>query len=173
MAKSALNKSGSFIFRTMSQGVRGELIKQPWFQGMRSNAQGANQIAYIGTAVWALVAALAVFMAGVPGAVFAAVVGLALIYVLLALGTKVGAQCAAYGICGIGIAGLIYLVIARAMFIADLSSIPDSPYAHVSTGGSIAEAVVAILVSFVLGAVAGYISLQIQNGMKKIAAGQF
>jgi hypothetical protein len=173
MAKSALNKSGSFIFRTMSQGVRGELIKQPWFQGMRSNPQGSNQLAYIGTAVWVLLAVLAAWGGGIIGVIVATVLGLALIYALLALGTKVGAQCAAYGVCGIGIAGMLYLVVSSAIAIADISSIPDSPYAHVSTSGITAQLVIGIVVFLVIGAAAGYIAWQIQNGMKKIAAGQF
>ena len=69
MAKSALSKSGSFIFRTMCQGVRGELIPQPWFQNMRSNAQGANQMAYIGTGIWVLLALLTAWGGGTVGVI--------------------------------------------------------------------------------------------------------
>lgn len=172
MAKSALNKSGSFIFRTMSQGVRGELIKQPWFQNMRSNAQGANQIAYIGTGIWALLAVLFTWGGGVIGVIISAVLGLALIYVLLALGTKTGAQCAAYGVCGIGIAGLLYLIVSGVLGIIRISNLPDSPYMP-STSGYTAELVIGIVFFVVIGAAAGYVCAQIQSGMKKIASGQF
>lgn len=173
MAKSALSKSGSFIFRTMSQGVRGELIPQPWFQNMRANAQGANQMAFIGTGVWALLALLFAWGGGMVGVIIAAVLGLALIYVLLALGTKTGAQCAAYGVCGIGALGLLYVIISSAMSIADLSSISSSSPYMPSTSGIMVRLVITIVVSVVIGAAAGYIAMQIQSGMKKIASGQF
>lgn len=173
MAKSALSKSGSFIFRTMSQGVRGELIQQPWFQNMRANPQGANQMAFIGTGVWALLALLLAWGGGMVGVIITAALGLALIYVLLALGTKTGAQCAAYGVCGIGILGLLYVIISSAMSIADLSSISSSSPYMPSTSGIMVRLVITIVVSVVIGAAAGYIAAQIQSGMKKIAAGQF
>lgn len=173
MAKSALNKSGSFIFRTMIQGVRGELIQQPWFQSMRSNPQGANQMAFIGTGVWALLALLSVWGGGMVGVIIAAALGLALIYVLLALGTKTGAQCAAYGVCGIGVAGLLYVIVASAMSIADLSSISSSSPYMPSTSGLTVRLVITIVISGVIGVAAGYISAQIQSGMKKIAASQY
>ncbi|MUL67339.1 hypothetical protein BOO86_22890 [Mycobacterium sp. CBMA 234] len=166
MAKSLLNKGDSFIFRLMTRGVRGELIQQPWFQGMRTNPQGSSQFVYLGYA-GAVLLGLLFSLFGAIGSLLSFAVWLGIAYCFLALGTKLAAQFVAYGICGVGaVASLLGLLFG----VIGLAGVSSSPYV---SGSLTAMLVFAVVINGIVAVVLGYIGIQVHKGIQKIATGQF
>ncbi|MDR3663300.1 MAG: hypothetical protein P4L86_23435 [Mycobacterium sp.] len=165
MAKSLLNKGDSFIFRLMSRGVRGELIQQPWFQGMRSNPQGSNQFVYIGYAGAILLGLLVSLLGGFIGAIFALALWLGVAYCFLALGSKLAAQFVAYGICGVGAAAGLLGLLMSLIAISEVDKYLGGSYALMLVLAAVVDGAIAIIL--------GYLGIQVHKGIQKIASGQF
>ncbi|OLO98608.1 hypothetical protein BVU76_29990 [Mycolicibacterium porcinum] len=162
-ANALLSKSNSFIAQLMSRGIRGELIRQPWFQKWRQTPQQADQFVYISYAV-GIVLALLFGLMGAIGTIFALAIGIGLCYLYFALGTKKAHQFIAYGICGVGVVLSILSILFTIAALVDLSSI------RYSTGGLMLTLLFSLGVTVIAGAVLAYIGIQVHRGIQRMSS---
>lgn len=162
-ANALLSKSNSFIAQLMSRGIRGELIRQPWFQKWRQTPQQADQFVYISYAA-GIVLALLFGLMGAIGTIFALAIGIGLCYLYFALGTKKAHQFIAYGICGVGVVLSILSILFTIAALVDLSSI------RYSTGGLMLTLLFSLGVTVIAGAVLAYIGIQVHRGIQRMSS---
>lgn len=160
-ANALLAKGNSFIAQLMSRGIRGELIRQPWFQGFRSTPQQSDQFVYISYAVGILLT-LILGMLGAVGTILALGVGVGLCYLYFALGTKKAHQFIVFGICGVGVALSLLSLVLSAVALMDLMSL------RYSTGSMAVMVIISMGVTVVAGAILGYIGLQVHRGIQRL-----
>lgn len=160
-ANALLAKGNSLIAQLMSRGIRGELIRQPWFQGFRRTPQQADQFVYISYAV-GIVLTLVLGMMGAVGTILALGIGIGLCYLYFALGTKKAHQFIAYGICGVGGGLSVLSLILSAVALMDVMSL------RYATGSMAVGLIINIGVTVVVGAILGYIGLQVLRGIRRL-----
>ncbi|WP_197739927.1 hypothetical protein [Mycolicibacterium sp. P9-64] len=159
VANALLAKGNSLISKLMYRGIRGELIRQPWFVNFRQ--QSADQFVYITYGIGVFLALL-LSLIGVVGTVITDVIFAGLIYLYFALGTKLAHQFVAYGICGVGavLASLSALYAVATFF--DLASLHLAGYAI--------TLLFSLAVTVVSGLVLAYIGFQVHRGIQRLSS---
>jgi hypothetical protein len=158
-ANALLAKGNSLISKLMYRGIRGELIRQPWFVNFRQ--QSPDQFVYITYGIGVFLALL-MGMLGVVGTVITDVIFAGLIYLYFALGTKLAHQFVAYGICGVGaVLALLSALYAVATFF-DLASLHLAGYAI--------TLLFSLAVTVVSGLVLAYIGFQVYRGIQRLSS---
>jgi len=161
-ANALLAKGNSFLDRLMSRGIRGELIKQPWFQAQRQhNADQFVLITYITGIVLTLILGL---VPGVVGTILALGVGVAMCYVFLAVGTKRAHQFLAYGVCGVGFVLSVLGIIFGILALIDMTSM------SYSSGTLYLSLIIGLVVTAIVGAACGYVGLQVHRAIQRMSA---
>ena len=160
-ANALLAKGNSFITQLMSRGIRGELIRQPWFQGFRQTPQQSDQFVYVSYAI-GIVLTLVLGLMGPIGTILALGVGIGLCYMYFALGTKRSHQFLAYGVCGLGVVLSILSLILSAAALMDLMSL------RYSTGSAMLMIIIGMGVTLVAGVVMAIIGLQVHRGIQRL-----
>lgn len=162
-ANALLSKSNSFIAQLMSRGIRGELIRQPWFQKWRQTPQQADQFVYMTFAAGIVLTLLFGWM-GAVGVILGLGVGIGLCYLYFALGTKKAHQFIAYGICGVGVVLSLISVLFTITTLIDLSSV------RYATGGLMIRLVFSLGVTVIAGAILAYIGIQVHRGIQRMSS---
>lgn len=162
-ANALLSKSNSFIAQLMSRGIRGELIRQPWFQKWRQTPQQADQFVYMTFAAGIVLTLLFGWM-GAVGVILGLGVGIGLCYLYFALGTKKAHQFIAYGICGVGVVLSLISVLFTITTLVDLSSV------RYATGGLMLRLVFSLGVTVIAGAILAYIGIQVHRGIQRMSS---
>jgi hypothetical protein len=158
-ANALLAKGNSLISKLMYRGIRGELIRQPWFVNFRQ--QSADQFVYITYAIGVFLA-LVLSLAGVIGTVITDIVFAGLIYLYFALGTKLAHQFVVYGICGVGaVLALLSALYAAATFF-DLASLHLAGYAL--------TLLFSLAITVVSGIVFAYVGFQVYRGIQRLSS---
>lgn len=162
-ARAALNKGNSFLGRLLRKGVNGELIPVAAFQSYRMHKPVPLTVAVF--IIGLILAGLFGQSGGLIGLILSEAVWALTAFVLIAIGTKGALQTIVYGICLVGALGF-----AAAAYIAftSYSTLSSLPY---SGGISISLLVIGVA-AIVLAIVHGYIGLQVNREIKKIASGQ-
>jgi hypothetical protein len=160
-ANEMLAKGKSLISRLMLRGIRGELIRQPWFQNLRR--QSADQFVYITYAVGFVLSLVLALAPGVIGTIITDMIWAGMIFVFFAVGTKLAHQFVAYGICAVGtvlaVIGALYTITT---FI-DLASL------HYFAGTTI-MLVFSLAVTVISGAALAYIRVQVHREIQRMSA---
>jgi hypothetical protein len=142
---SLLAKGNSFITRRMYRGIRGELIRQPWFVNFRR--QSPDQFVYVTYGVGLLLSLVLGLMPGVIGTIITDLIWAGLIYLYFALGTKLGHQFIAYGISAVGaMLALLSALYTLATFV-DLASLHFAGTAVlllITLGGTVVSGIVGL-----------------------------
>lgn len=158
-ANALLAKGSSLISKLMYRGIRGELIRQPWFVNFRQ--QSPDQFVYITYGIGVFLALL-MGMLGVIGTVITDVIFAGLIYLYFALGTKLAHQFVAYGICGVGaVLALLSALYTVATFF-DLASLHLAGYAVML--------LLSLAVTVVSGLALAYIGFQVHRGIQRLSS---
>jgi len=158
-ANALLAKSNSLISKLMYRGIRGELIRQPWFVNFRQ--QSPDQFVYITYGIGVFLA-LVLSLIGAVGTVITDLIFAGLIYLYFALGTKLAHQFVAYGICGVGaVLALLSALYAVATFF-DLASLHLAGYAI--------TLLFSLAVTVVSGLVLAYIGFQVYRGIQRLSS---
>lgn len=155
-----LAKGNSFITRLMSRGIRGELIRQPWFLNFRH--QSADQFVYVTYGVGLLLAIVFALLPGVIGTIITDLVWAGLIYLYFALGTKLAHQFIAYGICGVGAALALLSALYTGATFVDLASL------HFA--GTAVLLLISLAVTAVSGVALAYIGVQVHSGIQRLSS---
>jgi hypothetical protein len=159
-ANALLAKGNSLITRLMYRGIRGELIRQPWFANIRQ--QSADPFVYITYGVGLLLAVVFALVPGVIGTIITDLVWAGLICLYFALGTKLAHQFIAYAICAVG-AGLALLsALYTVTTLIDLLSL------HLA--GTAALLVIGLAVTVASGIVLAYVGVQVHRGIQRLSA---
>ncbi|WKG03610.1 hypothetical protein [Mycolicibacterium sp. HK-90] len=162
-ANALLSKSNSFIAQLMSRGIRGELIRQPWFQKWRQTPQQADQFVYM-TYAGGILLAIMFGLLGSIGTIFGLGIGIGLCYLYFALGTKKAHQFIAYGICGVGVVLSLISILFTVAALIDLSS------ARYSTGSLMLTLFFSLGITVITGAILGYIGIQVHRGIQRMSS---
>jgi hypothetical protein len=160
-ANALLAKGNSLIAKLMYRGIRGELIRQPWFVNYRQ--QSADQFVYVTYGIGVFVALVASLLPGFIGTVIIDVIFAGLIYLYFALGTKLAHQFVAYGICGVG----AVIALLRALYnVATVFELASSPY----MAGYAIGVLVSLAITVVSGLVLAYIGFQVYRGIQRLSS---
>lgn len=158
LASNLVAKGGSFLTQLMQRGMRGELIKQPWFQAFR---QSPDQFMMISFGVVALLALLFAFTAGIFGSILSLALWGALAYVFFAIGTLKAHKLAANGI---GYGGAVIALLGT---ISPISLLIDlSQYNAASFGIGL---VISIIVSVITAGVLGLFGFLVSKEIKRLS----
>lgn len=163
-AQELLNKGNNVIAKLMERGVRGDLIKQPWFQNFRR--QQPDQFVYVSFAIGLVLCLVFALLPGLLSLVLSAGVWVGLAYLLFAVGTKKAHQFIVYGICLVG--GLLFLLGALFALTGALS-LSGLPYV---AGGTILMLIITAAGSVVIAAALGYVGVQVHRGIQRMSAGR-
>ncbi|HET6737106.1 MAG TPA: hypothetical protein VFH65_31100, partial [Mycobacterium sp.] len=159
-ANALLAKGNSLITRLMSRGIRGELIRQPWFLNFRH--QSADSFVYVTFGIGLLMAIVLALLPGIIGTIITDLIWASLIYLYFALGTKLAHQFIAYGICGGGVAlALLSALYTGATFI-DLAS--------VYFAGTAVLLLISLGLTLVSAVVLAYVGVQVYRGIQKLSS---
>jgi hypothetical protein len=159
-ANALLAKGNSLITRLMSRGIRGELIRQPWFLNFRDNS--ADQFVYVTYGIGLFLALVMSLMPGFIGTLLTDLVFAGLIYLYFALGTKLAHQFVAYGICGVG----AVLALLRALY--NVATIFDLASVHLA--GYALGVLISAAITVVSGLVLAYIGLQVHRAIQRLSS---
>ena len=143
----------------MSRGIRGELIRQPWFANIRH--QSADPFVYITYGVGLLLAIVFALMPSVIGTIITDLVWAGLIYLYFALGTKLAHQFIAYAIGGVGAALALLSALYSVTTLIDLVSL--------NLTGTAALLVISMVVTVASGIVLAYIGVQVHRGIARLS----
>ena len=158
LASNLVAKGGSFLTQLMQRGMRGELIKQPWFQAFR---QSPDQFMLISYGVVALLALLFAFTTGIFGSILSLVLWAALAYVFFAIGTLKAHKLAANGI---GYGGAVIALLGT---ISPISLLIDlSQYNAASFGIGL---VISIIVSVITAGLLGLFDFLVSKEIKRLS----
>ncbi|MBN3458860.1 hypothetical protein JNN96_33015 [Mycobacterium sp. DSM 3803] len=153
----------SFIQRLMQRGVRGELIRQPWFHDLRQ--RNADPFVY---GSFALGVVVSLVLSVIPSSFVVTVlttslwIGIGFLY--FALGTKLAHQFTLFGICLVG--GLV--MSARALFsMVVLSSGVGRYYGY--RYESVPELMFVLLINLAGVAAFAYIGIQVHRGIQQLS----
>jgi hypothetical protein len=159
-ANALLAKGNSLITRLMYRGIRGELIRQPWFANIRQ--QSADPFVYITYGVGLLLAVVFALMPGIIGTIITDLVWAGLIYLYFALGAKLAHQFIAYAICAVGAVLALLSALYTVTTLIDLLSL--------GFAGTAALLVIGLVVTVVSGIVLAYIGVQVRRGIQRLSA---
>ncbi len=162
-ANALLSKSNSFIAQLMSRGIRGELLRQPWFQKWRQTPQQSDQFIYL-TYAGGILLAIMFGLLGSIGTIFGLAIGIGLCYLYFALGTKKAHQFIAYGICGVGVVLSLISILFTVAALVDLSSIPYS------TGSLMLRLLFGLGITVITAAILGYVGIQVHRGIQRMSS---
>ncbi|MCV7044741.1 hypothetical protein H7J08_08635 [Mycobacterium frederiksbergense] len=153
----------SFVVRLMQRGVRGELLRQPWFHDLRH--RNPDPFVYISFAV-GVVFSLMLFV--IPSSFVVTVLSTSLWagigYLYFALGTRLAHQFLLFGICLVG--GLV--MAARALSSMVALSVSSGRY-YGFRYESVAELMFVLLINLVGVAAVVYIGIQVHRGIQKMS----
>lgn len=164
----------SFVKRLMERGVRGELIRQPWFQSMRANSADTFVIAtYGGGFVISIMLWTIYFMPPWPGLFVPTLLNVAwwglIGYFFFAVGSKLAHRFIMFGICLVGGLVMILGVFSRLWTVFGLLTL--SEYLHPDF--YVPMLISAVLSLLLCAAVAGfliYVGLQVYQGVQRLSA---
>ncbi|RDH75280.1 hypothetical protein DVS77_26635 [Mycolicibacterium moriokaense] len=165
-ARNALNKGNSWLGRLIRKGVNGELIPITAFQSYRMHKPVPLTVAVFVAGL--ILAGLFNQSGGLIGLALSEAMWAATAFVLIAIGTKGALQTVVYGICLVGALGF---AAAAYMAFTTYSTLSSLPYSGTASGISISLVVIGVL-AVVLAVVHGYIGIQVNREIKKIASGQ-
>lgn len=165
-ARNALNKGNSWLGRLIRKGVNGELIPVTAFQSYRMHKPVPLTVAVFVAGL--ILAGLFNQSGGLIGLILSEAMWAATAFVLIAIGTKGALQTVVYGICLVGALGF---AAAAYMAFTTYSTLSSLPYSGAASGISISLVVIGVL-AVVLAVVHGYIGIQVNREIKKIASGQ-
>lgn len=153
----------SFVYRLMQRGVRGELIRQPWFQDLRQ--RNADPFVYGSFAVGVVVSlVLSVIPSSLVVTVLTTSLWAGIGYLYVALGTKLAHQFALFGICLVG--GLVML--ARVLFsMVALSVGPGRYYGY--RYEPVPELMFVLLINLAGAAALVYLGIQLYRGIQRMS----
>ena len=155
MANAALAKGNSLIEQLMARGVRGELIKQAWFQGWR----GQSGLVYGSFGVALVLCLIMTAVPGVVGVVLTDIIWAALIYLYFAIGNKLAHQFIAYGVCLVGAVLALLSALYSAATLVYLMSL-----GFVSTA---VLSIITVVLSAVSGVALAYIGWRVRAAIKR------
>jgi len=158
LASNLVAKGGSFLTQLMQRGMRGELIKQPWFQAFR---QSPDQFMMISFGVVALLALLFAFTTGIFGSILSLALWGALAYVFFAIGTLKAHKLAANGI---GYGGAVIALLGTINPITLLIDL--SKYNAASFGIGL---VISIIVSVITAGLLGLFGFLVSKEIKRLS----
>lgn len=148
----------SFIIRLMEKGVQGGLFRQPWFHDMRQ--RNANAFVYISFVVGFVASiALSLIPSSFVVTVFTTFLWVAIGYLYLALGTKLGHQFLLFGICLVGGLVMAFRVLSAIVGLAGSGYYYEDP----------AVLMVVLLVNLVGVAAAVYVGIQVHRGIQRMS----
>lgn len=159
-ANALLAKGNSLISRLMYRGIRGELIRQPWFHNFRH--QSADQFVYVTYGVGLLLSLVLGLVSGVIGTIITDLIWAGLIYLYFALGTKLAHQFIAYGI------GAVGAVLALLSALYTVTTLIDLVSLHFA--GTAVLLLISLGVTVVSGAVLAHIGVQVRRGIQRLSA---
>jgi hypothetical protein len=159
-ANALLAKGNSLISKLMYRGIRGELIRAPWFVNFRQ--QSPDQFVYITYGIGLFVALVMSMLPGFIGTLITDVIFAGLIYVYFALGTKLAHQFVAYGICGVG----AVLALLRALY--NVATFFDLASLHLA--GYAIGVLLSLAVTVISGLVLAYIGFQVYRGIQRLSS---
>lgn len=165
-ARNALNRGNSWLGRLIRKGVNGELIPITVFQSYRMHKPVPLTVAVFVAGL--ILAGLFNQSGGLIGLVLSEAMWALTAFVLIAIGTKGALQTVVYGICLVGALGF---AAAAYMAFTTYSTLSSLPYSGAASGISISLVVIGVL-AVVLAVVHGYIGIQVNREIKKIASGQ-
>jgi hypothetical protein len=160
-ANALLAKGNSLISKLMYRGIRGELIRQPWFLNYRQ--QSADQFVYITYGIGLFLALVASLLPGFIGTLITDVIFAGLIYLYFALGTKLAHQFVAYGICAVGAVLALLRALYNVATIFDLASVPYM-------AGYAIGVLVSLAITVVSGLILAYIGFQVYRGIQRLSS---
>lgn len=158
-ANALLAKGNSLIARLMSRGISGDLIRAPWFTNIRQTS--ADTFVYVTYGVGVLLAIVFALMPGVVGTIITDAVWAGLIYLYLALGTKIAHQFVAYGIGAVGAALAALSALYAVTTVIDLMSL--------NLGGAAAVLVIGMVVAVISAIVLAYIGVQVHRAIQRLS----
>lgn len=159
-ANALLAKGNSLISKLMYRGIRGELIRAPWFVNFRQ--QSPDQFVYVTYGIGLFVALVMSLLPGFVGTLITDVIFAGLIYVYFALGTKLAHQFVAYGICGVG----AVLALLRALY--NVATFFDLASLHLA--GYAIGVLLSLAVTVISGLVLAYIGFQVYRGIQRLSS---
>ena len=159
-ANALLAKGNSLISKLMYRGIRGELIRQPWFVNFRQ--QSPDQFVYITYGIGLFLALVMSLLPGFIGTLITDVIFAGLIYLYFALGTKLAHQFVVYGICGAG----AVLAFLRALY--NVATFFDLASVHLA--GYALGVLISAAITVVSGLVLAYIGFQVYRGVQRLSS---
>jgi hypothetical protein len=159
-ANALLAKGNSLISKLMYRGIRGELIRQPWFVNFRQ--QSPDQFVYITYGIGLFLALVMSLLPGFIGTLITDVIFAGLIYLYFALGTKLAHQFVVYGICGVGAALALLRALYNVATFFDLASVHLAGYAL--------GVLISAAITVVSGLVLAYIGFQVYRGIQRLSS---
>jgi len=159
-ANALLAKGNSLISKLMYRGIRGELIRQPWFVNFRQ--QSPDQFVYITYGIGLFLAIVMSLLPGFIGTLMTDLIFAGLIYLYFALGTKLAHQFVAYGICGVG----AVLALLRALY--NVATFFDLASLHLA--GYAVGVLLSLAVTVVSGLILAYIGFQVYRGIQRLSS---
>lgn len=157
-ANALLAKGNSFISRLMMRGIRGELIRAPWFQSFRHH--NPDQFVYVGYGIGVLLAIVFGLLPGIAGSVASLAVWAVLAYLFFAIGTLKAHQFIAYGICGVGVTLCALSALFAVTTFIDLSSL------HLA--GTALILLISLVVTVITGAILAWVGISVHRGIKEL-----
>jgi hypothetical protein len=159
-ANALLAKGNSLIERLMGRGIRGELIRAPWFLNFRH--QSPDQFVYLTYGVGLLLAIVFSLLPGVVATIITDLIWAGLIYTYFALGTKLAHQFVAYGVGAVGaVLALLSALYTGATFV-DLASM--------NFAGTAVLMLISLGAEVISAAVLAYIGLQVHHGIQRLCS---
>ena len=153
----------SFIQRLMQRGVRGELIRQPWFHDLRQ--RNADPFVYGSFAAGVLVSlVLSVIPSSFVVTVLTTSLWVGIGYLYFAMGTKLAHQFTLFGICLVG--GLV--MSARVLFSMVALSVGVGRY-YGYRYESVPELMFVLLINLAGVAAFAYIGFQVHRGIQQMS----
>jgi hypothetical protein len=147
----------------MHRGVRGELIRQPWFQNFRH--QQPDQFVYVSYGVGLVLSLIFSLLPGLVSLVLSNAVWVGLAYLFFAVGTKRAHQFIVYGIC---LVGAVLSLLGALFSLSTIMTLAGLPYSGSAIVGLIIVAAGSVVVALIL----GYIGLQVHRGIQRMSSAQ-
>ena len=164
--RTALDKGNSWLGRLLRKGVNGELIPVAAFQSYRMHKPVALTAGvYI---VGALLAVLLSQSGGLIGLALGEALWALTAFVLIAVGTKGALQTVVYGI---GLLGALAFAWIAYMSFTSYSMLSSTPYGGAASGLSLGLLLAGVL-AVALAVVHGYVGIQVNREITKIASRQ-
>lgn len=156
----------SFVQRLMERGVRGELIRQPWFQNLRNHSASPLVIStYAGAFV------VSVILGIIPGVFFPTLLNAGLWglvgFLFFAVGTKLAHQFIMFGIC---LVGALKMALQTLSILYTLAAGRGLFGYWVSYFEPMAFLILSLLLSTAIAGFLIYVGLQVNKGVQRLSA---